>query len=120
MNTELLKLEKNFFDIKYMKNIEYLNNHIDDEYLEVGKSGFFINKTDVIKELSNLKENRNIDIYNFSQKQIDENTYIAHYITLNKEQEKIYRTSIWKKEENFKILFHQASILTDDIILTKM
>lgn len=120
MKLELLELEKKFFDVKYMSNLEYLDKYIDDEYLEVGKSGYFINKKEVINELSNLKESRNIDIYNFSQKQIDENTYIAHYITLNKEQEKIYRTSIWKKEENFKILFHQASILTDDIILTKM
>jgi len=114
---EILELEKSLFEVKYMNNKEYLNNLIDDDYLEIGKSGKMINKDDVIKELSSLKENRNIDIYNFACTKED-NIYIVHYITISNDN-KIYRTSIWKKEKNYKILFHQASILNNQIDLIK-
>jgi len=114
---EILELEKSLFEVKYMNNKEYLNNLIDDDYLEIGKSGKMINKDDVIKELSSLKENRNIDIYNFACTKED-NIYIVHYITISNDN-KIYRTSIWKKEKDYKILFHQASILNNQIDLIK-
>ena len=114
---EILELEKSLFEVKYMNNKEYLNNLIDDDYLEIGKSGKMINKDDVIKELSSLKENRNIDIYNFTCTKED-NIYIVHYITISNDN-KIYRTSIWKKEKDYKILFHQASILNNQIDLIK-
>lgn len=114
---EILELEKSLFEVKYMNDKEYLNNLIDDNYLEIGKSGKMINKDDVIKELSSLKENRNIDIYNFSCTQ-ENNLFIVHYITVSNNN-KIYRTSIWKKEKDYKILFHQASVLNEEIDLTK-
>jgi len=114
---EILELEKSLFEVKYMNNKDYLDNIISDDYLEIGKSGKMINKDDVIKELSSLKENRNIDIYNFACTKED-NIYIVHYITISNDN-KIYRTSIWKKENNYKILFHQASILKDNIELIK-
>ncbi len=117
MINEILNLEKSLFKIKYMNNKEYLDNIISDNYLEIGKSGTIINKNDVIKELLTLTEDRNIDIYNFSCTKED-NIYIAHYITIHNDNI-IYRTSIWKKEKDYKILFHQASLLKDQIVLSK-
>ena len=117
MNNEILNLEKSLFKLEYMNNKDYLDSIISDDYLEIGKSGKIINKEDVIKELLTLKEDRKIDIYNFTCTQED-NIFIVHYITLSNDN-KIYRTSIWKKENNYKILFHQASILKDEIELIK-
>ena len=43
--------------------------------------------------------------------------FLVHYFT-KKESDNIFRTSIWKKENNnFKILFHQASLYKDEINL---
>lgn len=117
MNNKILDLEKSLFKYKYMKDIGYLNEIIDDRYIEVGKSGRKINKEDVIKELSKLKEDRKISIYNFTSEQIDEKTYIIHYITKSN-ADNTYRTSIWKKEKNkIKIIFHQASLYKDKVKL---
>ena len=117
MNNEILNLEKSLFKIEYMNNKEYLNNIISDDYLEIGKSGTIIKKDDVIKEFLTLTEDRNIDIYNFSCTKED-NIFIVHYITIQNDN-KIYRTSIWKKDKEYKILFHQATLLKDQIDLTK-
>ena len=117
MNKEILKLEKSLFKYEYMSNIEYLNKIIDDKYIEVGKSGKKFNKKDVIDELSALKDDRKISMYNFTCNEIEESIYLVHYITKNG-NDNIYRTSIWKKENNIiKIIFHQASLYKEDIKL---
>ncbi len=118
MNNKILELEKSLFKIEYMNDEMYLNSIIDDDYIEIGKSGMIYDKKIVVEDLLNQKENRNIEIYNYSCKEINKNIYLVHYITLNNDN-KIYRTSIWKKEDNYKILFHQASILKEDISLIK-
>ena len=86
MDKKILELEKSLFKVEYMTNIEYLNDVIADEYLEVGKSGLRFIKQDVVKELSALTEDRNITIYNYDCTRIDENTYLVHYITKSGEQ----------------------------------
>ena len=91
---------------------------IDDTYEEIGKSGSIYNKKDVIQELNNLKEDRNIEIYNFKCNKISNNIYLVHYITKNNDKN-IYRTSIWKEENNLKIIFHQASEYKENIELEK-
>lgn len=119
MNNEILKLEKNLFKYEFMSDIIYLNEIIDDKYIEVGKSGKKFNKKDVINDLSILKEDRKINIYNFTCDKIDEKTYLIHYITKN-DNDNIYRTSIWKKEYNkIKIIFHQASLYKENITLVE-
>ena len=116
-NNNILELEKSLFKYEYMSNVDYLNSVIDDSYLEVGKSGYKITKKDVIDELSSLDEDRNIIIYNFSCNELSNDIYLVHYFT-KKESDNIFRTSIWKKENNnFKILFHQASLYKDEINL---
>ena len=119
MEEKLLKLEKSLFKYEYMSNLDYLNNIIDDRYEEVGKSGKKFSKNDVINELSSIKSDRNITIYNFICNEIDKNVWLVHYITLDNNN-KIYRTSIWKQyEDSVKIIFHQASQLIENIELLK-
>lgn len=109
MDKKILELEKNFFKYEYISNKEYLNSIIDNNYEELGSSGRILNKDDVINELSNLKNDRDIIIYNYTCREIDKNIWLVHYITQNGNTN-FYRTSIWKKDEdNLKILFHQAS-----------
>ena len=116
MKEEILEREKSLFKIKFMSNKEYLNNIISDDYLEIGKSGYFINKIQVIDALLKEETDRKIAIYNYSCDEIDKNAYLVHYITKNID-DIVYRTSIWKKEESLKIIFHQASILKENINL---
>ena len=120
MNKEILKLEKSLFKYEYMSNIEYLNKIIDDKYIEVGKSGKKFNKKNVIDELSILKEDRKISMYNFTCDKIEESIYLVHYITKSGNNNNIYRTSIWKKQNNnIKIIFHQASLYKEDVELNE-
>ena len=116
-NKIILDKEKSLFKYEYMKVINYLEELIDDNYKEIGKSGKVFNKEDIIEYLSNLKEDRNITIYNYNCRKISTNIFLVHYITKNN-NDNIFRTSIWKKENNkFKIIFHQASLYLEDIEL---
>lgn len=112
---KILELEKSLFKYEYMSNNEYLNNTIDDNYKELGKSGILFNKDDVVNYLLSQQRDRNIEIYNFSGEELIPNLWIVHYITLS-DDKKIYRTSIWKDN---KIIFHQASEYKDDIDLMR-
>lgn len=117
MNNKILELEKSLFKYEFMSDITYLNEIIDDNYVEVGKSGKKFNKKDVINDLSILKEDRKITIYNFTCDKIEEDIYLIHYITKNN-NDNIYRTSIWKKEyDKIKIIFHQASLYRENVNL---
>ena len=113
-NKIILDKEKSLFKYKYMKDIKYLEELIDDDYKEIGKSGKVFNKEDIIEYLSNLKEDRNITIYNYNCRKISTNTFLVNYITKNN-NDNSFRTSIWKKENNkFKIIFHQASLYLEN------
>ena len=117
MKNKILELEKSLFKYEYMTDIAYLNEIIDDQYIEVEKSGKQFNKEDVIKELSILKEDRKISIYNYTCELLEEKIYLIHYITKSNE-DNIYRTSIWKKENGkIKIIFHQASLYKEKVNL---
>lgn len=117
MDNEILELEKSLFKYEFISDISYLNKIIDNNYIEIGKSGNKFNKKDVINGLSILKEDRKITIYNFTCDKIEENIYLIHYITKNND-DNIYRTSIWKKEfDKMKIIFHQASLYKENIDL---
>ncbi len=119
MNKRVLELEKSLFKHEYMSDVTYLNEIIDDHFMEVGKSGKKYNKKDVIHDLSLVKEDRKITIYNFTCEKLSEDIYLIHYITKSNEGN-IYRTSIWRKEyDRVKILFHQASLYRENVDLTE-
>lgn len=116
MKDTLLNLEMSFFYKKYINDINWLNKTIHDEFLEMGKSGFFFDKETTIRELLKCKEDRNITIHNFTYKKIDVNTYLVHYITKNNDT-CYYRTSIWIDEHGLQLFFHQASLINENIPL---
>lgn len=119
MTNTILDLEKSLLKIEFMTDIAYLDEIFDDKYIEIGKSGKMFNKQDEINALSAAKEDRKIDIYNFTCDEIGENVYMIHYITKD-DKDNIFRTSIWKKKDNqFRLLFHQASLYKEIVNLIK-
>lgn len=118
MKEEILNLEKNLFKLEYISNKEWLEKIIDDNFAECGKSGFIFYKKDTIESLLKCTEDRTIKIYNYDYKEIDNKTYLIHYIT--KSQGKLYyRTSIWINDSNLKILYHQATEFKEVISLVE-
>ena len=116
MKEEILTLEKNLFKLEYISNKEWLEKTIDDKFIECGKSGYLFHKKDTIESLLECTEDRPITIYNYEYQQIDEKTYLIHYIT--KSQDKIYyRTSIWTMDSNLKLLYHQATEFKENLTL---
>lgn len=118
MKQEILKLEKNFFDLKFMNDKDWLDMTLHDNFKECGKSGKLFNKEGTIKYLLSRTSNREIDIYNFECNKINNKCYLIHYITIS-DSEKFYRTSIWVEEENLKMIYHQASKYEEDVKLIK-
>ena len=119
MDKKILELEKSLFKYEFISDKNYLNRVIDDSFMEVGKSGKKFDKADVVNELSALEADRKIAIYNYTCDEIAENLYLVHYITKS-DEEKIFRSSIWKDEnDSIKLLFHQASLYKDDIELVE-
>jgi len=117
MKNKILELEKSLFKVEYMSDYNYLDNIIADNFKECGKSGYLFDKKGTIDFLLSVKEDRKIDIYNFECEEITEESWLVHYITKNDTGELIYRTSIWVMKENLKLLYHQASVLKEEIKL---
>lgn len=113
MEQTLLTLEKQFFDLQYMSDEDWLNRTIHDDFIECGKSGYLSDKVKTIQALLACKENRKIEIYNYAYFPIHTNCYIVHYIT-KMDTKYYYRTSIWVKNQNLQLLFHQASELKEE------
>lgn len=118
MYKTLLLLEKDFFKTSKILDREWLTSTIHDDFLECGKSGFLFDKEKVMEGLLSCKTDRNIVIYNFSYEEIGTNCWIVHYITKS-EKELFYRTSIWVKEKQLQLRFHQASKLNGPIDLVE-
>ncbi len=118
MKDRILELEKSFFKIQYIQDLEWLDQHIHDHFTECGKSGMIYHKKDTVEALFSCTEDRKIEIYNFECQFLNENSYLVHYLTKSKE-DLIYRTSIWVMEENLKLLFHQATKLNQHVILNR-
>ena len=117
MEAELLELEKSLFNLQFMSDPEYLDRIIDDGYEEIGKSGKRITKQDVISHLSAYKCDRDIQIYNFKCKYLAQDIWLVHYITPH-QNELMYRTSIWQRTDGqLRMVFHQASLLKENIEL---
>jgi len=117
MKNKILELEKSLFKVEYMSDYNCLDNIIADDFKECGKSGYMFDKKGTIEFLLSVKEDRKIDIYNFECEEITEESWLVHYITKNDTGELIYRTSIWVMKENLKLLYHQASVLKEEIKL---
>lgn len=108
MKNEILRLEKSFFQLQYMNDVNWLNMTLHPDFKEFGKSGAMIHKSEVIESLMQCTRDRDITVYNYEFMQVDVNTFLVHYVT--KESDMLYyRTSLWVKEECLRLVFHQAS-----------
>ena len=116
MHSTLLNLEKDFFEYDKITDRKWLDAALHDDFKEVGKSGTIFYKEDVISGLIESKTDRDITIFNFECKELKTDCWIVHYITKD-DNEFFYRTSIWVKEKNLKLIFHQASKLRSSIDL---
>lgn len=119
MENKILDLEKLLFKYDYISKKEWLDNVIHDDFVECGKYGYLFKKAETIESLLSCNEDRNIVIYNYSCKQVDANTWMAHYITSIDNTDKFYRTSIWIKDQNLKIIFHQATKYNENVKLER-
>ena len=111
MYRTLLDLEKDFFRYDKITDRTWLDSTLHDKFKEVGKSGIIFYKEDTINSLMALKADRNITIFNFEIEELKADCWIVHYITKDSDDKLFYRTSIWVKENNLKLIFHQASKL---------
>ena len=112
LDQQILKYENDFFIKRFCDDVQNLNDRIDDEFIEYGKSGEVFDKNSIIEYLNNLDTDRDIKIVSFKIKNIKEDLLIANYISYEKEiKTKALRTSIWrKKDSDWKLYFHQGTI----------
>ena len=118
MDKKLLEMKKAFFKKEYISDRKWLENVLHDDYKECGKSGTLWNKSDVVEGLLSCTGDRNITIYNFSCEKIVEHSWIVHYITVSG-KDKFYRTSIWCKNNQLQLIYHQATKLSCKVELDK-
>ncbi|MCH5184967.1 MAG: nuclear transport factor 2 family protein [Oscillospiraceae bacterium] len=111
MYETLLNSEKDFFKYDKITDRAWLDSVLHDNFKEVGKSGVIFYKKDTIESLTALKADRNIDIFNFEVEEPKTDCWIVHYITKESDDRLFYRTSVWVKENNLKLIFHQATEL---------
>lgn len=70
MDETLISLEKVFY-LAYISNGTWLNAVIHNDFVKCGNSGRLFYKMDVANDLLNSRENRNIDIHNFTASRQD-------------------------------------------------
>lgn len=110
MHEVLLNLEKSFFRISCISDRDWLDATLHNDFTECGKSGVLFNKNEVMDGLLACKEDRPIEISNFSCEMIGTGCWMVHYMT-ESDGELYYRTSIWIREKGLQLRFHQATKL---------
>lgn len=115
----LLTMEKKFFQHQYISDKKWLNSVLHKDFKECGQSGKLYDKPMTMEGLLSCNGDRTIIIYNFECNPITSDCWMVHYITKSSEDVPVYRTSIWVKEGQLKLLFHQASQLYETVPLTK-
>ncbi len=112
----LLALEKRFFRKEFCADRERIASALHDNFLECGKSGFLTGKAETVESLSAAPRDRAITVYNFTCEALGGGYWLAHYVTAS-DGGLFFRTSIWKKEADWRLYFHQASPLHGETVL---
>lgn len=107
-----MELENRFFKLKYISDRDWLGRTLHEDFCECGKSGLLFNKKMTVESLLQCRRDRNIVILDFECRKISDNCYLVHYVT-ESDNKRYYRTSIWVKEADIKLLFHQATELNE-------
>lgn len=118
MENLILGYEKDFFDVEFCKNKNNLEYRLAKGFIEFGSSGRINDRDSIIYYLSNLTDNREIDILDFKLSVLSDTIIMANYRSLIKENNSYaLRTSIWKKEEDqWKIYFHQGTPMAYNLL----
>ena len=116
---DLLELEKCFFRRSYISDRAWLDKTLHNDFTECGKSGLLSDKEDTVKSLLECKADRDIEIFNFECRTIDDKIWLVHYITKSDDGGLYYRTSVWFICDEPQLYFHQATPLNEEVDLVK-
>ena len=105
----IYNLELTLLDSSVRKSAQQLDLLLADDFMEIGSSGKFYNKTDVMAALLNESSTPYSSLKNFKTQEIASNVILATYeIKMNGQN--TLRSSIWKKfGNNWLMLFHQGT-----------
>ena len=103
MYDTLLTLEKDFFNLQYISDREWLDKILHDDFRECGRSGKLFDKFDTMEELLQCDSDRDIVICGFECVEINSNSWLVHYIT------EIEGKQIWKRWSDGKILLRSKT-----------
>lgn len=96
------------------KDKKLLNDLIDDEFIEIGTSGNLYLKKDICQRLPS-SEFVEISSFDFEMREICNNVIQIIYKTeMNVNDKKIvsFRSSLWKNNGRWQMIFHQGSKLS--------
>lgn len=112
LSEELIKKEKQLIAKEDAQPI--LVALIDDEFFELGSSGNFFDKDEVVLWLGTKTQTKR-EGFDFKALQITEDSVLITYYTRiqnnpTEPEQTAFRSSIWRKKEGvWKMLFHQAT-----------
>ncbi len=112
--TLIQRLERDLLQGESRKSVKKLNELIADDFFEIGQSGIWYAKQDVMNIVPRLAGVRYI-MHKFQAKQIDSNTILVTFeaskeIVENHQRTRSVRTSIWqKRNQGWQIIFHQGT-----------
>ncbi len=111
----LIKQEKQLLD--RVDALEILTDLIDDEFIEIGNSGVFHDKAEVIRWLQQEEPAVRVGA-SFKAKPLSEGLILLTYIsfiknTKDSQDRQVMRSSIWKLGNNrkWRMIFHQGTPL---------
>jgi len=108
---QVCDLEKTLLAPLTRHSKDKLNELIDEEFIEIGKSGKLYNKTSAIQSLVSSPNDSLTQFSDLIAKQLSSDTVLITYKT---EDGRVTRSSIWRYvNSKWKIVFHQASKLAD-------
>lgn len=115
---QLIKQEKQLLD--KIDSLDVLTNLIDDEFIEIGSSAAFYDKTEVIRWLSSEDYSVRIGT-SFKAHPLSAEMILLTYIssikdTPTSESKQAIRSSIWRLTQGqWRMIFHQGTPLKEGI-----
>ena len=107
---EIESLEKKLLVSASRKSINTLDELLDDDFKEFGKSGLVCNKQDILNRLPN-EEPREFNVKYFEGKSVGYFAYLINFTTLESGIEML-RSSIWKSiDGRLQTVFHQGTVV---------
>ena len=109
---KIIKLELSLSLKETRSDINIVNKLLHKDFYEYGTSGFIFNRDYTIEKLVESGHKDEIVSFDFDGRLLDSNIYQLIYKTkriINNEDIYSLRSSLWKNENNWQMIFHQAS-----------